>query len=78
MCVELRARKTAHDLKTGVLKLNELTKNPGAEIKDQDLKHLYYAKIKEWYYSRELRPVNAQEQALLEKGAPMIESYPCQ
>lgn len=76
-CVELRARKTAHELKTGAIKLSQLTRNPGAEIKDQDLKHLYYAKIKEWYYSKQLTPLTGEEQDLLEQTAPMIEKYPC-
>ncbi len=77
MCVELKARKTAHALKTGALKLADIKKNPGAEIKDQDLKHLYYSKIKEWYYSAMLRALSPQEEAVLEQGAEMIEKYPC-
>lgn len=77
MCVELRARKTALDLKKGIIKLGELTKNPGSEIKDQDLKRHFYSKIKEWYYSAQLRPLTPQEQELLDQGRAMIEKYPC-
>jgi TolB-like protein len=77
MCVELRARSTAHGLKTGALKLENLTRNPGSEIKNQDLKHHYYAKIKEWYYAVDLKRLTPQEDTLLLQGAPMIEKYPC-
>jgi len=77
MCVELKARKTAHQLKAGEIKISDIKKNPGEEIKDQDLKHLYYSKIKEWYYSALLRPLNQQEETLLEQGLPLIEKYPC-
>ncbi|HBA60433.1 MAG TPA: hypothetical protein DCZ92_06380 [Elusimicrobia bacterium] len=76
-CVELRARKTAWDLKSGVLKLDQLTKNPGSEIKDTDLKHFFYSKIKEWYYSKQLAPLSAGETGLLEANAQLIEKYPC-
>jgi len=78
MCVDLQARKTAFDLRSGAIKLEEITKNPGAEFKDQDLKHLYYSKIKEWYYSHQLRKLTPQEEALLEQGAPLLPKYPCQ
>jgi len=77
-CVELRARKTAFDMKTGALKLSEMTKNPGADIKDEGLKRLFYSKMKEWYGSEQLTRLTPQEEALLEKGAPLVEKYPCQ
>jgi TolB-like protein len=77
MCVQLRAKKTAHDLKHGALRLEDLKRNPGAEIKDQDLKHLYYSKIKEWYYSADLAPLTPQEEDVLQQGGPMIDRYPC-
>jgi TolB-like protein len=77
MCLELRARKTAHDLKTGVLKLGQLTRNPGSEIKSQELKRHYYDKIKEWYRDPGLSALSPQEETLLLQGAPMIEKYPC-
>ena len=76
-CVDLRARKTAFDMKSGALKVGQLTKNPGAEIKDAALKNLFYAKLKEWYGSEQLAQLNPQEEALLEKVGPMIEKYPC-
>lgn len=78
MCVDLRARKTAMDLKTGAIRMEQLTKNPGSEIKDRDLKHLYYSKIKEWYYSKQLKQLTPQEESLLDQGASMILKYPCQ
>lgn len=77
-CVDLRARKTAFDMKSGALKVGQLTKNPGAEIKDAALKSLFYAKLKEWYASEQLAQLTQQEESLLEKGGPMIEKYPCQ
>jgi len=76
-CVELRARKLAWDLKNGAIKLDQLTKNPGAEIKDQGLKHFLYLKIKEWYYSNQLQPLNPSEENILEENAAMIDRYPC-
>jgi TolB-like protein len=75
--LELRARKTAWDLKTGVLKPGQMTKNPGSEIKDQALKHLFYSKIKEWYYSEGLQPLTPHEEDILQSNSPMIEKYPC-
>ena len=77
-CVDLRARKTAFDMKSGALKVGQLTKNPGAEIKDAALKSLFYAKLKEWYDSEQLAQLTPQEEALLEKGGPMLEKSPCQ
>lgn len=77
-CVDLRARKTAFDMKSGALKVGKLTKNPGAEIKDAALKSLFYSKLKEWYDSDQLAQLTPQEEALLEKGGPMLEKYPCQ
>ena len=77
MCVELRARRTAHDLKTGAMNLAQVTNNPGSEIKNQDLKHNFYSKIKEWYYSPELKALTPGEENLLAQGAPLIEKYPC-
>jgi hypothetical protein len=77
MCVELRARRTAHDLKTGAMNLAQVTNNPGSEIKNQDLKHQFYSKIKEWYYSPELKALTPGEENLLAQGAPLIEKYPC-
>jgi TolB-like protein len=76
-CVDLRARKTAHGMKTGAIKIRELTKNPGADIKDAGLKNLFYSKMKEWYDSDQLKALTTEEEALLEKGAPMVEKYPC-
>lgn len=76
-CVELRARKTALALKTGALKLDRITQNPGSEIRNPDLKHQYYSDIKEWYYSPQLRALTPQEEDMLEQGAPMIDRYPC-
>ena len=77
-CVDLRARKTAFDMRSGALKVGKLTKNPGAEIKDAALKSLFYAKLKEWYDSDKLAQLTLQEEALLEKGGPMLEKSPCQ
>lgn len=77
-CVDLRARKTAFDMKSGALKVGKLTRNPGAEIKDAALKSLFYSKLKEWYDSEQLARLTPQEEAVLEKGGPMLEKYPCQ
>jgi curli biogenesis system outer membrane secretion channel CsgG len=77
MCVQLRAKKIAHDLKKGLLRLEDLKKNPGSEIKDPELKHLYYTKIKEWYYAKDLAPLTPQEEGVLAEGAALIEKYPC-
>jgi len=76
-CVGLRARKTALELKNGSLKLSQLTKNPGSEIKDPDLKRHFYLKMKEWYYSSELQPLTSNEDELLARVSPLIETYPC-
>ncbi len=76
-CVELRARKIAYELKTGALKLSQLKKNPGSEINNADLKRQFYLKMKEWYYSSELRPLTSQEEDLVERISPQIEKYPC-
>ncbi|PIU20664.1 MAG: hypothetical protein COT18_01070 [Elusimicrobia bacterium CG08_land_8_20_14_0_20_59_10] len=76
-CVELRARKTALELKTGVLRLDQLKKNPGSDIKDADLKHFFYTKIKEWYYSRQLVPLSSGEETLLYVNSELVEKYPC-
>lgn len=75
--VELRARKTAWELKTGAMKIDQLTKNPGSELKDRGLKNMFYSKIKEWYYSRQLQPLTQNEEDSLERASPMIETYPC-
>ncbi|MBI4351099.1 MAG: hypothetical protein HY550_06650 [Elusimicrobia bacterium] len=77
-CVELKARKTALDMKSGALKLGKLTKNPGAEIRDAGMKGLFYSRLKEFYDSEQLTPLTPEEEAMLEKGAPMLEKYPCQ
>ena len=77
-CVELRARKTAFDMKSGTLKLRELKQNPGTEIKDAALKNLFYTRLKEWYYSDQLTKLTPGEEARLAKGNAMLEKYPCQ
>lgn len=76
-CVDLRARKIALELKNGSLKLSQLKKNPGSDIHDADLKRQFYLKMKEWYYSSELRPLTPEEDELLARAGPLVVSYPC-
>lgn len=78
LCVDLRARKTALDMKTGALQLRKVTKHPGSEIRDPGLKQLYYARIKEWYYSDQLKELTPQEAVQVEKSSSLLEKYPCQ
>jgi TolB-like protein len=78
MGAELQARKIAHELKTGKLNLQDLTKNPGSEIKNPELKRFYYAKIKEWYYTdSSTQALTTGENEALEQLKPLVASYPC-
>lgn len=76
-CIELKARKTAYDMKTGALDMHKLTRNPGSEIQDAGLKDLFYTRMKDWYGSDRLAQLTAQEEELLKKNSPMMEKYPC-
>lgn len=76
-CVELLARKTAFDMRSGALDTRKLTRNPGSEIKDAGLKDLFYSRMKDWYSSGQLARLTAEEEELLSKTSPMIEKYPC-
>lgn len=58
-------------------KPRQLKKNPGSEIHDADLKRQFYLKMKEWYYSSELRPLTAEEDELQARAGPLVENYPC-
>lgn len=75
--IELRALKIALELKTGALKVSQLKKNPGSDIPDPDLRRHFYLKMKEWYYSGQLRQLTAGEEELLVQVAPLIAKYPC-
>ena len=78
MGAELQARKIAHELKTGSLSVKDLTRNPGSEIKDAELKRFYYAKIKEWYQNGNgIKPLTAGEEETRERLRPMVSAYPC-
>ena len=78
MGAELQARKIAHELKTGSLSVKDLTRNPGSEIKDAELKRFYYAKIKEWYQNSEgIKPLTEGEEETRERLRPMVAAYPC-
>jgi curli biogenesis system outer membrane secretion channel CsgG len=76
-CVKLKAHKTAWDLKSGALKLDQITRNPGSEIRNQELKHLYYSRIKEIYYQPGLRELPPAAGAELAACAPSVSRYPC-
>lgn len=78
MGAELQARQVAHELKTGKLSLKDLTKNPGSEIKDAELKRFYYGKIKEWYYKdASARALTDGEAETMERLKPLVAAYPC-
>ncbi|MFA6434639.1 MAG: CsgG/HfaB family protein [Elusimicrobiales bacterium] len=78
MGAELQARKVAHELKIGKLTLGDLTKNPGSELKDPELKRFYYAKIKDWYYKdAEAMALTDGEEETMERLRPMVAKYPC-
>ncbi|OGS48340.1 MAG: hypothetical protein A3J79_02840 [Elusimicrobia bacterium RIFOXYB2_FULL_62_6] len=76
-CVELKARKTAFDMKSGALDMHKLTRNPGSEIKDSVLKSHFYSRMNDWYKSDQLVQLTPAEDAILIKNYPMVERYPC-
>lgn len=76
-CVELKARKTAFDMKSGALDVHKLTRNPGSEISDPGLRSLFYGRMNDWYKSDQLTQLTPSEDALLIKNSPMLEKYPC-
>ena|GEM_PF-3980454 len=78
MGAELQARFVAHGLKTGKLKIRDLTSNPGSEIKDTELRRFFHSKIKEWYYSPDAAtPLTSGEEETMERLKPLVASYPC-
>ncbi len=78
MAVELEARNTAMQLKTGRLRPRELTRNPGSDIKDPELRRFFYARIKAWYYSDSgITPLTSSEEEIVLSLREGVAAYPC-
>jgi hypothetical protein len=75
--VDYKAKKTALEMKTGKLNPKELTKNPGSEIKDENLRKIFYARLKRWHDNAAIKPLTTKEETVLARMEPVFATYPC-
>ncbi|OGR58996.1 MAG: hypothetical protein A2X34_06015 [Elusimicrobia bacterium GWC2_51_8] len=77
LAVDFKAKKTALEVKKGTLDPQQITRNPGSEIKNDALRKIFYNRLTQWHKNPELKNLNPKEEALVAKVEPLLDTYPC-
>ena len=70
--LDFKARYWAERLKDPAFSIRSLRRNPGSEIRNAELKKLFFLKLQERYDAPQRTPLTGEEQAALAKGLQEI------